>query len=228
MFVSHFGLSSALLIPDRAHRGRCWEGDLICVPRRQVWEFLRSFHDGATQGHSGTAKTLAFLARRFASPHVRQAVDSFVRSCPACQVSKAEHANPRGLLQSTILPLRRWQSIALDWTFLPSFRGFDCVLTVTDRATKMVHLIAAKSADTPQDTAKGFFHEVVRLHGLPRSIISDRDVRFLSRFRSSLYSSMDLPRSMSSGFYPQDNGQAERTNQTLKQALRTVTHGLAD
>ena len=91
----------------------------------------------------------------------------------------AEQANPRGLLQSTVLPLRRWQSIALDCTFLPAFRGFDYVLTVTDRANKMVHLIAAKSNDTAQVTAKRFFHDVVRLHGLPRSIFSDMDVRFL-------------------------------------------------
>ena len=153
---------------------------------------------------------------------MRKTVEDFVRSCPVCQVSKAEHANPSELLQSTVLMLRRWHSIALDWTILPAFRGFDCVLTVTDHATKMVHLIAAKSTDTAQVTAKRFFHDVVRLHGLPSSIFSDTYVRFLSSFWSSICASMDLRRSPSSGGYPQAKGQPERTNQKLKQILRTA------
>ena len=162
-FASHVGLSGALLVHDRLHRGRFWEGDLICVPRRQMLEILHFFHDGATQGHFGTAKTLDLISRRFTFPHMRKAVDTFVQSCPACQVSKAEHANPRGLLKSAVFQLHRWQSIALDWTFLPAFRGFDCVLTITNHATRMVHLIAANSTGTAQVTAKRFFHEVVRL-----------------------------------------------------------------
>ena len=69
---------------------------------------------------------------------------------------------------------------------VPTFAGYDCILTVTDLGTKMVHLIAAHSTYTAQETAGLFFHNVVRLHGLPRSIFSDRDARFLSAFWRSL------------------------------------------
>ena len=66
---------------------------------------------------------------------------------------------------------------------VPTFAGYDCVLTVTDRGTKMVQPIAAHSTDTAQEAARLFFHNVVRLHGLPRSIFSGLDARFLSAFR---------------------------------------------
>ena len=99
---------------------------------------------------------------------------------------------------------------------------------MTDRGTSMVHLIAAHSTDTAQETARLFFHNVVRLHGPPHSIFSDRDARFLSAFWRSLFGAMDIERCYTSGFYPQANGQAERTNQTVKQILRTATLGFMD
>ena len=111
---------------------------------------------------------------------------------------------------------------------VPTFAGYDCILTVTDRGTKMVHLIAAHSTDTPQETARLFFHNVVRLHGLPRNIFSDRDARFLSVFWRSLCGALDLEWCSTSGFYPQVIGQAEGTNQMVKQILRTATPGFMD
>jgi len=116
----------------------------------------------------------------------------------------------------------------MDWTMVPEFAWFDCILTVTDRGSKMVHLIAAHATDTAQETARLFFHDVVRLHGLPRSIFSHRDSRFLSAFWQSLCATLDLQRCLTSGFYPQANGQAELTNQTVKQVLRTLTLGFTD
>ena len=124
---------------------------------------VRNFHDGSTSGHRGTAKTLDLLANRFIFPRLRPIVEEYVRSCPRCQKAKADLKSPRGLLHSVVLPLRRWQSISLDWTMVPPFAGYDYIPTV--------HLIAAHSTDTAQDTARFFLHNVVRLHGLPRSIL---------------------------------------------------------
>ena len=111
---------------------------------------------------------------------------------------------------------------------VPPFAGFDCILTATDRDTKMVHLIAAHSIDTAQYTARLFLHNVVRLHCLLRSIFSDRDVRFLSSFLKALCVALDVERFLTSGFYPQANWWAEWTNQTVKQVLRVLTLGLTD
>ena len=111
---------------------------------------------------------------------------------------------------------------------VPTFAGYECILTVTDRGIKMVHHIAADFTDTAHDTARLFFHNVVRLHGLHRSISFDRDVQFLSSFWEALCVALSVERSLTSRFYPQANGLAERTNHTVMQGLRTLTLGLTD
>ena len=124
-------------------------------------------------------------------------------------------------------PVRKLHSISMDWTYLPKVvmadqRKFDQVLTVTDRASKHVILIPCNAEQTATQLAEVFLHEVVRHRGLPSSIISDRDNRFRSEFLESLCLLMGIKRRMSSPFHPQTNGQAERTNQTMKQVLRTM------
>ena len=122
-FASIFGLSGSLLTADRLHRGRFWKGDLIEVPRRRVQEVLTNFHDGATTGYLGVAKTMDLLSRIFTIPHLRKMVNDFVGSWPTCQVSKAEHASQRGLLQSTVLPCV--DCIPFPWIgrLFPNFAG---------------------------------------------------------------------------------------------------------
>ena len=115
----------------------------------------------------------------------------------------------------------------MDWAYLPKVvmadqRKFDQVLTVTDRASKQVILIPCNAEQTATQLAEVFLHEVVRHRGLPSSIISDRDNRFRSEFWESLCLVMGIKRRMSSPFHPQTNGQAERTNKTMKQVLRTM------
>ena len=114
----------------------------------------------------------------------------------------------------------------MDWLTLPAITVegtlVDEVLTVTDRATKMVHLIATNSHATAIQTAQLFFEEVVRYHDSPRSIVSDRDPIFTSSLWQTLCHCFDMKMRLTSPFHPQANGQAERTNQTMKQALRTL------
>ena len=112
--------------------------ELIRVPLARRLEVVRNFHDGSTIGHWGTPKTLDLLARRFFFPRMRLIVEEYVSSCPRCQNAKADLKSPRGLLHSVVLPLRRWQYISLDWTMVPPFAGYDCILTVTDRGTKII------------------------------------------------------------------------------------------
>ena len=110
--------------------------------------------------------------------------------------------------------------------FLPAVianrRQFDEVLTVTDRATKMVHLIPTSSATDAIETATLFFEHVVVHHGLQSSIVSDRDPIFTSDIWSHLCDQLQNKQCCTAQFHPQANGQAERTNQTMKQVLRTL------
>ena len=143
-----------------------------------------------------------------------------------CQRYKTEHHLPRGYFESLEIPKQRWQSIYMDWLNLHrvSYQGqlYNEVLTVTDRATKMVHLIPTSNTSTALDTASQFITQIVRLHGLPRSIVSDRDSVFTSQFWRAICQALAIKHRMSSPFHPQTNGQAERTNQTMKQVLRTL------
>ena len=98
----------------------------------------------------------------------------------------------------------------------------DEILTVTDRATKIMVLIPCSSRWNAAEVADNFWWEVVRYHGLPRSIISDRGPVFVSEFWTEVMKFLDSDARRSSPYHPQANWQAERTNQTLKQVLRTL------
>ena len=110
----------------------------------------------------------------------------------------------------------------------PQIGTYNAVLTFTDRATKMVHFVPASLFEKATDTARYIMHYIVRQHGLPRSIFCDRDSRFLSIFWRTVMDRLGVAAHHSSGFHPQANGQAERTNQNLRQYLRAVVKYIPD
>ena len=115
----------------------------------------------------------------------------------------------------------------MDWILAlppwpPHVGPYDAVLTFTDRSTKMVHFVPTRMDEKATDTARYFIHYIVRPHGLPRSIICDRDSRFLSIFWRTVMDRLGVSARHASGFHPQANGQAERTNQNLRQYIRAV------
>ena len=107
----------------------------------------------------------------------------------------------------------------MDWVSLPAVIAnggqYDEVLTVTDRATKMVHLIPTSSATDAVETATLFFEHVVRHHGLPSSIVLDGESIFTYDVWFHLCDQLQIKQCCTSLFHPQANGQAERTNQTI-------------
>jgi len=128
---------------------------------------------------------------------------------------------PHGGLQSNEAPDRPWKSIAMDFiTDLPKSDGYDTILVVIDRLTKMSHLIpCAKDLDARQ-FANLFMREIVRLHGLPHDIIPDRGTLFTSDLWKETTGRLGIERRLSTAFHPQIDGQTERTNAILEQYLR--------
>ena len=217
--------TGAMLHPHEWHHGRFWLDDRIVVPRTKVTSVLEQYHDQLVAGHWGIPKTVEIIKRRFSFPRIRQNVLHHVRTCTACQAGKPNRLRAAGQVQAIYLPMRKWQSVSIDWICgLPEQRVadqvFNSLLVFTDRATKMVHIVPSNKNETAQQTAEFFLKYVVRYHGLPRSIHTDRDSRFMSSFWIALCDLLDVRVRPTTGFNPQCNGQAERSNQTVKQLFR--------
>jgi len=128
---------------------------------------------------------------------------------------------PYGLLQSNEAPHRPWKSIAMDFiTDLPKSEGYDTILLVIDRLTKMRYFIPCSKDLDARQFGNLFMKEIVRLHGLPHDIITDRGTLFTSDLWQETTGKLGMERRLSTAFHPQTDGQTERTNSILEQYLR--------
>ncbi|KAL8441914.1 hypothetical protein Emed_007451 [Eimeria media] len=186
-------------------------------------ELLYRYHDHPMSGHMGFTKTYQQLMQLYYWEGVKDFVKRYVETCVRCQMSKTVCQKPAGLLHSLAIPAKRWDSISMDFiTGLPmSTKGNDAILVVVDRLSKMAHFIPLSVTSTAQDVASIFMREIVRLHGVPSSMVTDRDARFLSQFWKDFTSKLNIQRCLSTAFHPQTDGQTERTNQTLERLLRS-------
>jgi len=183
---------------------------------------LFELHDSIAAGHPGTPKTLAAVKKRFFWPKMDHDIAEYVKSCDICQRAKPSQQTKMGLLQPLPIPERAWQQVTMDLiTALPTTaRGHSAIVVFVCKLTKMVHYMACKTTITSKELATAFMHEVVRLHGLPESIVSDRDPRFTASFWRSLWQLFGTKLAMSTAYHPQTDGQTERANRTLEQSMR--------
>ncbi|XP_050944050.1 uncharacterized protein LOC127150387, partial [Cucumis melo] len=136
--------------------------------------------------------------------------------------ANAPRQKPGGLLQPLCIPEWKWENVSMDFiTGLPrTLRGFTVIWVVVDRLTKSAHFVPGKSTYTASKWAQLYMSEIVRLHGVPVSIVSDRDARFTSKFWKGLQTAMGTRLDFSTAFHPQTDGQTERLNQVLEDMLR--------
>jgi transposase InsO family protein len=186
---------------------------------------LHEFHGAYTAGHFGFYKTLRKVSELFWWKGLMADVKAYVSSCVTCLSCKSSTQAPLGLLHSLPVPSEKWDSISMDFvTGLPVTQsGHDAVFVVTDRLTKMVVLIPTVTTLTAPRAAELFMRHVFAHYGLPRSIVSDRDSRFLSAFWKALFKSLGTKLAYSSAYHPQTDGQTERVNQTMEQVLRVFS-----
>lgn len=192
---------------------------------------LHEVHAAPTGGHLGVAKTMDRLGRYFYWVDQRREVQQFVHSCVQCASNKSSNQAPAGLLQPLEIPQKQWEHVSLDFIGpLPVTLNshYDMILNVVDKFSKMVHLFPCKSSITAAQTARLFFDGVVKHHGVPSAIISDRDPRFTSRFWRELWKLMGTQLRMSTAYHPQTDGQTERSNRTVEEILRSVVNANAD
>jgi transposase InsO family protein len=199
-------------------------GRKLCIPNYQSLQCLiiGENHDAPTAAHLGLDKTVEKIKRQFYWPTLLADTQQYIKSCEACQRNKARTTAPAGLLQPLSIPKERWERISMDFiTQLPTTAtGFDAIVIFIDYLTKRVHAAPTRSDITAPEVARLFLDNVFRHHGLPREIVSDRDPKFTSMFWQSLHEHLGTKLKLSSALHPQTDGQTERFNRTLKEALR--------
>ncbi|GJV49800.1 retrotransposon protein, putative, ty3-gypsy subclass [Tanacetum coccineum] len=153
---------------------------------------------------------------------MKQDVATFVSKCMTCQQVKIEHQRASGLLQPLEIPVWKWDEISMDFvTGLPTTqKRHDAIWVVVDRLTKSAHFLPIRKNYGISKLAEIFRQEIVRLHGTPTSIVSDRDPKFTSHFWKGLQKAWGTRLKFSTAFHPQTDGQSERTIQTLEDMLR--------
>jgi transposase InsO family protein len=205
--------------------GLWYSGDQIAVPRDQSLRtrIIREHHNPAWAGHKGIAKTYDLVNRQFHWLAMRQDVTDYVLSCDVCQKVKADNKLKAGTPQAMPIPDAPWDSVSMDFiTKLPQStkQRYDTVLVFVDRLTKYVILVPTVEAIGAKGVGTLFVKHVYADHGLPRSLVTDRDTRFTAKFWKAVMKKLGIKQLMSTAYHPQTDGQTERANRIIEEMLR--------
>ncbi|GJP47147.1 hypothetical protein CLOM_g6374 [Closterium sp. NIES-68] len=233
LFTHGYAIDPEIPLAEKRHLLQ-WDSDIayrkgstkIWVPNypplRQL--LLEEYHDVLYAGHFGSNKTLTGIAKHYYWPHMADDVQKFVTSCDTCQRMKSSKQKKAGLLQPLPVPEQPWQVVSLDFItgLPPTSSGHDAILVVIDKFSKMGHFIPTHTTARTEETAQLFVRHIISQHGIPTTLISDRDPKFTSKFWKELMSLLGTKLAMSSAYHPQTDGQTERLNQIVEQLLRAA------
>ncbi|KAK1432277.1 hypothetical protein QVD17_09172 [Tagetes erecta] len=183
---------------------------------------LDEAHKSRYSVHPGATKMYRDLKRNYWWPGMKRDIAKYVAKCLTCAQVKAEHQKPCGMLQPLEIPVWKWEDITMDLvTKLPKTKkGHDAIWVVVDRLTKSAHFLAIREAYSSERMAEIYVNDIVSRHGVPVTIVSDRDTRFTSRYWRKFQEEMGTKLLISTAYHPQTDGQTERTIQTLIDMLR--------
>ncbi|PKU84124.1 RNA-directed DNA polymerase [Dendrobium catenatum] len=207
--------------------GYLFKANALCIPESSYrQQIIKDAHAGGLAAHLGREKTIFQVKSRFFWPKLHRDVSRFVERRAVCQEFKGTKQNA-GLYTPLPIPDSIWEDISIDFILgLPrTQKGADSIMVVVVRFSKMAHFVACKKTFDAVHIAQLFFCEIVRLHGLPRSITSDRDVKFVSHFWRELWKRLHTDINLSSAYHPQSDGQTEVVNRTLGNMLRCLVQG---
>ena len=183
---------------------------------------VHEMHDSILGGHFGRDATVNRIKQRFYWSGMDAWVAEYISGCEACQRNKPSNRLSQGMPQPLGIPEAPWQQWTIDFIVkLPrTTTGYDTILVVVDKLTKMVVYIPMIEASSAAEVAVLLLQNVVRHHGYPESIVSDRDVRFTSKLWKSMWRQLGTSLRMGTAYHPQSDGQTERANRTLEESLR--------
>ncbi|WVZ80397.1 hypothetical protein U9M48_027871, partial [Paspalum notatum var. saurae] len=195
-------------------QGVLWFKGRLVVPRDMELrkKILDEAHTSMFTMHPGSNKMYQDLKQKFWWTRMKREIAKYVSKCDVCQRVKADHLKPAGMLQPLAVPSWKWEDIHMDFIVgLPrTQKGYDSIWVIIDRLTKSAHFIPVKTIYHAKTYAKLYIARVVSLHGVPRSITSDRGSLFVSRFWEHLQTALGTTLIRSSAYHPQTSGQVER------------------
>ncbi|GJW51614.1 putative reverse transcriptase domain-containing protein, partial [Tanacetum coccineum] len=145
---------------------------------------MHESHKSKYSIHPGSEKMYQDMKKLYWWPNMKADIATYVSKCLTCARVKAEHQRPSGLLVQPAIPEWKWDNITMDFiTKLPkSSQGFDTIWVIVDRLTKSAHFLPIRENDPLDKLARLYLNRIVARHGIPVSIICDRDGRFTSNF----------------------------------------------
>nr|GEY99764.1 putative reverse transcriptase domain-containing protein [Tanacetum cinerariifolium] len=183
---------------------------------------MHESHKSKYSIHPGFDKMYQDLKQLYWWSNMKADIATYVSKRLTCAKVKVEHQKPSDLLQQPEIPIWKWERITMDFIVgLPRTpSGYDSIWVIVDRLTKSTHFLPVKTTDSVEKLTQLYLKETVCRHGVPISIISDRDSKFTSRFWRSLQEALGTRLDMSTAYHPETDGQSERTIQTLEDMLR--------
>ncbi|TQE09442.1 hypothetical protein C1H46_004935 [Malus baccata] len=209
----------------RESDGMLMQDKRMYVPKNEELkkEILDEAHISAYAMHPGGTKMYHTIRPFYYWPGMKREIAEYVSRCAICQQVKAERKKPFGLMQPLPVPQWKWENITMDFVYkLPSTRnGYDGIWVIVDRLTKSAHFIPVREKYSLNKLAELFITKIVKYHGVPVNIVSDRDPRFTSKFWTAFQEALGTRLLYSTAYHPQTDGQSERTIQTLEDMLRS-------
>jgi hypothetical protein len=206
------------------NQGVMWFKDRIVVPKdvevRQ--QILDEAHLSRYSIHPGSTKMYQDLKQHYCWTKMKIEIVGYVAMCDTCKRVKAIHMKVVGPLQSLPIPTWKWEDIIMDFIAgLPrTAKGFDSIWVIIDWLTKTAHFLPVKTYYLVITYAQIYMARILSLHGIPKTIVSDRGPQFLSKFWEELHKSLGTKLLHNSAYHPQTSGQIERLNQILEDMLR--------
>jgi hypothetical protein len=196
----------------------------VYVPNDQGVEnmLLSEMHKVPYVGHPGYQKTIVAVKKQYYWPGMKKEVVDFIARCLECQKVKVEHRHPTGLLQPFPIPEWKWEVVTMDFItkFPRTAKQHDSIMVVVDKLTKAAHFIPVKSMHKETNIVEIYMREIAKLHGVPKTIVSDRDSKFTQNFWKGLFKGFGTNLNFSTTYHPESDGQTERVNQVIEDMLR--------
>ncbi|WVZ90413.1 hypothetical protein U9M48_036718 [Paspalum notatum var. saurae] len=177
---------------------------------------MEEAHNSAYSIHPGSTKMYLDLKTDYWWKGMKADIARYVARV------KAEHQKPAGLLQPLPIPMWKWDEIGMDFvTGLPKTpKGNDAVWVIVDRLTKTAHFLPVRTNYKGARLAKLYIENIVKLHGVPSRIVSDRGTQFTSKFWKSLQEAMGTKLDFGTAYHPRTDGRTKRVNQVMEDMLR--------